>query len=151
MAMKRLRKAVMAVLAMLLAGGSLAACSAGHDGELATPMAMTAMEQMPHEVQQAAERVQQAYQFSSANPEMAKQVPCYCNCGPLGHTSSYDCYVSGTQADGTLKFDLHATLCQICVDITQDSMRLLQEGKSAQQIRVHVENYYSRYGPSNME
>jgi hypothetical protein len=132
----------------LVASGALSACGgadqAGHHIEMAS------LAGMPDEVQQAPERVQQAYQFAAANPDMARGVPCHCNCGPIGHVNSYDCYVSAANADGSLVYDLHAVTCLICVDITHDTMRLMQEGKSVQQIRVYVENNYARYGPSNM-
>jgi Protein of unknown function with PCYCGC motif len=48
-------------------------------------------------------------------------------------------------------FDSHALGCSICVDITQDAMRLLRQGKSVQDIRAYVDQTYSRYGPSNMQ
>ena len=56
------------LVAALVASGALSACSsadqAGHHVELA-PLAG-----MPDEVQQAPERVQQAYQFAAANPDV---------------------------------------------------------------------------------
>ena len=90
-----------------------------------------------------------------------QQIPCYCGCGAtpalhpqrgasVGHTSNYSCYVQGVAADGTVTFDSHALGCSICVDITQDTLRLLREGKSPQAIRAYVDQTYSRYGPSNM-
>jgi hypothetical protein len=36
------------------------------------------------------------------------------------------------------------------VDITQDAMRLLKEGKTVGEIRTYVDETYSKYGPSNM-
>ena len=79
-----------------------------------------------------------------------KQIPCYCGCGAMGHTSNYSCYVNGKNADGSTQFDMHALGCSTCVDITQDTMRLLKEGKSVKDIRAFVDNKYSQYGPSNM-
>jgi hypothetical protein len=38
-------------------------------------------------------------------------------------------------SDGTVKtFDPHALGCSICVDITQDAMRMLKDGKSVPEI-----------------
>jgi hypothetical protein len=108
------------------------------------------MEQMPAEAQSAPVSVQQAYQFAVANPDVLQHIPCYCGCGKMGHTSNYACYVAGTEANGAVKFDSHALGCSICVDITQDTMRLLRQGQSVQEIRTYVDNAYSRYGPSNM-
>jgi len=101
-------------------------------------------------VKSAPATVQQAYQFAVANPEVLSQIPCYCGCGAMGHASNYACYVAGKNADGSVKFDSHALGCSLCVDIAQDTLRLLKEGKSVKDIRAYVDNKYSQYGPSNM-
>lgn len=143
-------------LALLILAAPLAGCvsssspatpaSASTDG-----LKMAAMADMPANVKSAPATVQQAYQFALANPDVMKQVPCYCGCGAMGHTSNYSCYVAGNNADGSTKFDSHALGCSLCVDITQDTMRLLKEGKSVKDIRAYVDSKYSQYGPSNMQ
>jgi hypothetical protein len=112
---------------------------------------MAPMGDMPADVQAAPASVQEAYRFAAANPEVLSQIPCYCGCGAMGHTSNYACYVSGKNEDGSLAFDTHALGCSICVDITQDTMRLLKGGKSVAEIRSYVDQTYSQYGPSNMQ
>lgn len=111
---------------------------------------MASMDLMPVEVHSASMTVQEAYQFNVANPDVMKNIPCYCGCGNVGHTSNYDCYVSAVDDKGNLTFDSHALGCSICVDITQDVMRLLREGKNPQDARAYVDATYSRYGPSNI-
>jgi hypothetical protein len=111
---------------------------------------MIPISSLPSEVRNAPVTVQQAYQFAVANPEVLTQIPCYCGCGAMGHTSNYSCYVAGKNEDGSLKIDSHALGCSICVDITQDTMRLLQEGKAVPEIRSYVDHTYAQYGPSNM-
>ena len=111
---------------------------------------MAPLEGMPAEVQSAPLTVQQAYQFAVANPDVMQKLPCYCGCGSMGHKSNYDCYVSGIDANGKPTYDTHALGCSICVDITQDAMRLLKEGKSVAEIRQYVDVTYAKYGPSNM-
>jgi len=111
---------------------------------------MTSMDMMPAEVQSAPVSVQQAYQFASANPDVMKNIPCYCGCANVGHTSNYACYVSSVEDKGDIRFDSHALGCSICVDITQDVMRLLREGKNPQDARAHIDATYSKYGPSNI-
>jgi hypothetical protein len=105
---------------------------------------------VPLEVKSAPEVVRTSYQFAIANPDVLTQLPCYCGCGGMGHTSNYSCYVADEDADGTLKFDNHALGCSICVDITVDAMRMLDEGKSLTEIRSYVDQTYSAFGPSNM-
>lgn len=113
-------------------------------------MKMASMDIMPTEVQSAPVSVQQAYQFNVANPDIMENIPCYCGCGNVGHTSNYDCYVADVAAGGQIKFDSHALGCSICVDITQDVMRILQDGKSPQDARAYIDVTYSKYGPSNI-
>jgi hypothetical protein len=68
----------------------------------------------------------------------------------MGHTSNYDCYVASVSDQGKITFDDHALGCSICVDITQDAMRLQGQGKSPANIRAYVDQAYSKYGPSNI-
>jgi len=131
------------LIASLLAS-TLSAC-ANHN-----TMPMMSLEQMPMEVQSAPVMVQQAYQFAVANPGVMKGVPCYCGCGNIGHTSNYDCYVSNIDENGGFSFDNHALGCSICVDITQDAIRLSNEGRTVTQIKEYVDATYSKYGTSNM-
>jgi hypothetical protein len=115
-----------------------------------TRLNMASMDLMPAEVHSAPVTVQEAYQFNVANPEIMKEIPCYCGCGNIGHTSNYDCYVSEVDAAGNITFDNHALGCSICVDITQDVMRMLRDGKSPQEVRASIDTTYSKYGPSNI-
>jgi len=144
--MKFPRKLLFTLLIMGTALASLPACSTQQGSELH----MMSMDQMPAEVQSAPVSVQEAYQFSAANPDVMKDIPCYCGCGDIGHTSNYACYVSQVDEKGTLTFDNHALGCSICVDITQDVMRMLRDGKSLQEARAYVDATYSKYGPSNI-
>jgi hypothetical protein len=134
--------------ALLIVSVGLAGCSTeGKAGAADHDFAMAPLDDMPAEVQQAPVAVQQAYQFAVANPEMLKQIPCYCGCGAMGHTSNYSCYVAGAGADGEVIYDNHALGCSICVDISQDTMRLLDQGKEVSEIFAYVDNSYARFGP----
>ncbi|MBA4400041.1 MAG: hypothetical protein C0396_09285 [Anaerolinea sp.] len=126
----------------------LAACSP-NGGGAAGDLKMAPMADMPAEVQKAAVTVREAYQFAVANPDVLQNLPCYCGCGPMGHTSNYSCYVQSAE-DEEIVFDTHALGCGICVDITQDAMRMLRDGKTMTEIRAAIDADYSRFGPSNM-
>ena len=142
------------VVILLGLAAPLAGCSGSAMPAPTTPsdsgLKMAPMADMPAAVQKAPATVQQAYQFAVANPDVMKQIPCYCGCGAMGHTSNYAGYVKSQNSDGSIQFDTHALGCSLCVDITQDTMRLLKEGKSAKDIRAYVDSKYSQYGPSNM-
>ncbi len=138
----------MLLIVLLITSVGLVGCGAeGKSGTADHDYAMATMSDMPAEVQQAPVAVQQAYQFAVANPEILKHIPCYCGCGGMGHTSNYSCYVAGTDDDGEVVYDNHALGCSICVDISQDTMRLLDQGKELSEIFTYVNNSYARFGP----
>ena len=140
------RKLLFLLVVIALLSTALSACSTSP----ASDLHMLSMDQMPAEVQSAPVTVQTAYQFAAANPDVMKNIPCYCGCGNVGHTSNYSCYVSNVDDKGKLTFDNHALGCSICVDITQDVMRMLQEGKTPAEARAYVDATYAKYGPSNI-
>ena len=147
--MKISRKLLFTLLIGLIMLASLPACSTPSEASDAH-LNMASMDQMPAEVQSAPVTVQEAYQFSVANPDVMKNIPCYCGCGNIGHTSNYACYVSQVDEKGEITFDNHALGCSICVDITQDVMRMLKDGKSPEEARTYIDATYSKYGPSNI-
>jgi hypothetical protein len=141
-------KILFPVMIAILLLAFLPACSAAQG---TTALNMAPMSGMPAEVQSAPVSVQQAYQFAVANPEVIKQIPCYCGCGNIGHTSNYSCYVTGVDDKGAITYDNHALGCSLCVDITQDTMRMLKDGKSPGEIRAVIDSTYSKYGTSNIK
>jgi hypothetical protein len=142
------RKFLILSIIVVLLTNAISACSTPKSSEV--HLYMMPLDQMPDEVQSAPVAVQEAYQFASINPDLMKDIPCYCGCGNIGHTSNYDCYVSDVDTQGNIKFDNHALGCSICVDITQDVMRMLREGKTPVEARAYVDATYSKYGPSNI-
>ncbi len=111
---------------------------------------MAAMADMPTSIQSAPPVVRQSYQFAAANPDLMKQIPCYCGCIDLEHTSNYSCYIAGVDANGKITYDEHALGCSICVDITQDVVRLSKAGKPVADIKAYIDQTYSQYGPGNI-
>lgn len=141
------RVLLLIIISMVLLS-ALPACSSSQPG---ADLKMAPMAGMPAEVQSAPATVQQAYQFAVANPDVMKKIPCYCGCGDIGHTSNYSCYVSDVDAKGTITYDNHALGCSLCVDITQDTMRMTRAGKSPGDIRTAIDATYSKYGTSNIK
>jgi hypothetical protein len=142
------RKFLFLLVILVLTTTVVSACSTSNSDDV--HLAMMPLDQMPMDVQSAPVAVQEAYQFNTANPNIMQDIPCYCGCGEIGHTSNYDCYVSDVDASGKITFDNHALGCSICVDITQDVMRMLNDGKSPQDARAYVDATYSKYGTSNI-
>ncbi|MEK6754422.1 MAG: PCYCGC motif-containing (lipo)protein [Chloroflexota bacterium] len=142
------RNILFLIVIAALAVSAVSACSTSQTNEV--HLYMLPLDQMPMDVQSAPVSVQEAYQFASVNPDIMKDIPCYCGCGDIGHTSNYDCYVSNAEDKNNITFDDHALGCSICVDITQDVMRMLRDGKSPQAARTYVDATYSKYGTSNI-
>ena len=127
---------------IVLLAGALVLAACGSSAQNATSVAV-----LPDWARSAPPRVREAYQYAVTNPEELKKYPCYCGCGAMGHTSNLSCYLQDTTADGTITFDTHALGCGICVDITQDVMRLKAEGKTSLAVRAYVDARYSPFGP----
>ncbi len=129
------------LLLMMVAALGLSACGGKGD-------ASNHESHLPDFVKDTPPRVQDAYQFAVDHPDELAKYPCYCGCGAMGHTSNLSCYIRERASDGTITFDNHATGCGICVDITQDVIRLRGEGMSPPDIRAYVDGQYSAFGPS---
>ena len=132
----------------LLGGTLLVACGSGNQ---VAPKGVTLapVSDLPKWARSAPARVRTAYRFAVSYPEALRNVPCYCGCGSIGHTSNLSCYIKEAKADGALVFDDHALGCSICVDIAQDVMRMTGEGRPASDIRTEIVAAYSKFGPPN--
>ncbi len=120
----------------------------GSSSKAMPDLQLAPLSQMPDFVQTAPPTVQEAYRFATANPEVMHKIPCYCGCGAMGHQDNLGCYVKEVRPNGSIEFDNHATGCSICVDITQDVMRLMRQGQDLKSIRAYVDQQYSQYGLS---
>lgn len=139
----------LALIFVLMAVAIVASACGGAGGQEGQGVSMAPMSMLPDEMQTAPVLVRESYQFALANPEVLKEIPCYCGCGPMGHTSNYSCYIQSDEG-GEIEFDTHALGCGICVDITQDTMRMLKDGKTTTEIRTAIDATYSKFGPSNI-
>lgn len=125
------------------------ASNAGTGSAGAQDMKMAPLSSLPQEMQIAPATVREAYQFAVANPDALKNVPCYCGCGKVGHTSNFACYVKQVNSDGTIVYDNHALGCSLCVDIARDVRQMSQNGKSPGEIHNQILATYSSFGPPN--
>lgn len=132
---------------LLLIGLTVAGCRPDAAGQ---SYGLASVADLPQDIQTAPVSVRQSYQFAVANPEVLKEIPCYCGCGAMGHTSNYACYIQDDSTQDNLVFDGHALGCSICVDITIDVMDMLDQGLSLTEIQSEIDAVYSAFGPSNM-
>lgn len=129
------------ILIALLAGALLLSACGSSDEHPSTSA------RLPEWVRDAPPRVREAYDYAISHGDELKNYPCYCGCGAMGHTSNLSCYIRDVAEDGTITFDNHATGCGICVDITQDVMRLKADGRSSPDVRAYIDAQYSPFGP----
>lgn len=132
------------IIFLVLASTTLAGCSADSAGQNgnAHEVRLAEMSTMPSQVQSAPQLVRDSYRFAATHADALRQIPCYCGCGAMGHSSNYACF---WQESGQV--DEHALNCGICVDIAQDVRRGLERGQSLTEIRAQVDSDYSRFGP----
>lgn len=92
------------IIIIILTGG----CGATGEAERVkfNTISLAPLSEMPDYVQAAPPEVQRAYQFAVANPEILKQIPCFCGCNAIGHRNNLDCYVD--KFGQVTKFDNHA-------------------------------------------
>ena len=93
------------ILLLLVLVLVLSACGSQAETE---DLVLAPLSEMPDFVKDSPPQVQEAYRFAVANPEILKQMPCYCGCGAMGHQDNYECYIKEVRADGSLEFENHA-------------------------------------------
>lgn len=111
-------------------------------------LAMAPMTDMPEFVHNGSPTTQHTYRFAVMNHDLLDQFECYCGCGAIGHTSNADCYIQNIAASGEITYDVHATGCGICQEITLDVMRLWEQGWELADIQTYIVANYSYRGPS---
>ena len=111
-------------------------------------MELAPMSHMPDFVHTAPAAAQHAYRVAAANHDFLTHFPCYCGCVYLGHEHNLDCYIQDVLTDGTIVYDPHASVCGICVEITNDAARLWEEGMEIDAIHDYIVATYSARGPS---
>ncbi len=82
--------------------------SAPPPSEEDTTLKLAAVSELSPEIQQLPPKVQEAYRFALANPDVLSKIPCYCGCGSVGHMNNRMCYVQSESADRQVVFDNHA-------------------------------------------
>lgn len=78
---------------------------------------------------------------------MLIKVPHYRSSG-VGHMDNWVCYVQSVEDDSEAVFDHHATGRRTCSDTTRDMLTKLQASESLRDIRDHIDQKCSQFGPS---
>ena len=87
------------------------------------------------------------YAYAAVNPEILKQIPCYCGCRRQGHRSNLDCYIRARSTDGKPIWDDHTYTCPMCAAITREVALLIESGSTVAAAREAIDAVYApRYG-----
>jgi hypothetical protein len=119
----------------------------GCSGQTKLPYTLAPESDLPAFLHDSEPRFREAYQFAIANHHELEKYPCTCGCVYLDHKNNADCYIKLILPSGLIGLDEHANGCGVCVDITQDVMRLMREGLAPPEIRAYIDAEYSKYGP----
>jgi hypothetical protein len=96
------------VVALIGVGGGWALARQRGGGAETTRIELAPSSVLSAKVKTAPPVVQEAYRFAIANPEVLSNIPCYCGCGGMGHTSDLDCFIEEFKPDGSVVFGYHA-------------------------------------------
>jgi hypothetical protein len=88
--------------------------------------------------------IKASYEFAARHPEVLRFVPCFCGCEQAGHKGNHDCFVSGRDKEGKVtSWEAHAIVCEVCLDVAYESLRMHTAGSSVQAIRDAIEKKYA--------
>lgn len=90
------------------------------------------------------EQIRIVYAASAKAAELLSTMPCYCGCmESVGHKSNLNCFIHEMREDGSVIWDDHGTRCGVCLQIAAESISMMAEGKSPEEIRQTIEDMYA--------
>jgi hypothetical protein len=60
---------------------------------------------LPPDIARAPAEIRESYRFAILNRDTLRYIPCYCGCGPDGHTSNASCYFKDNSTPQNPIFD----------------------------------------------
>jgi len=87
--------------------------------------------------------VRAVFEFAARHPEVLGYMPCVCGCEAMGHQGNEMCFVAGRDKAGKVtSWEPHGVICEVCLDIGEDSMRMFNSGASVDAIRKAIDAKY---------
>jgi hypothetical protein len=96
--------------------------------------------------------VRAVFEFAARHPEVLKYIPCVCSCERpgMGHQANDMCFVASRDKSGHVTaWEPHGVICEVCIDIADDSMRMFNSGASVAAIRKAIDAKYVMAGRSH--
>lgn len=95
-------------------------------------------------------RVEAAYAYAMARPDVLSWLPCYCGCVAMDHRSNLDCFFKPTQPGTPLQFEEHASYCDVCVETALMAKQMLADGQGLRTIRDRVDATFGGAAPGTV-
>ncbi|NJD26764.1 MAG: hypothetical protein FIA92_00515 [Chloroflexi bacterium] len=95
-------------------------------------------------------RIEAAYAYALARPDVITWLPCYCGCVAMDHRSNLDCFFKPTQPGASLEFEEHASYCDVCVETALMAKQMLADGASLAEIRDEVDATFGGRAPGTV-
>jgi hypothetical protein len=87
--------------------------------------------------------VRAVFEFAARHPEVLSYMPCVCGCEAMGHQGNEMSFVAGRDKSGKVtEWTPHGVICEVCLDIGEDSMRMFNSGASVDAIRKAIDAKY---------
>ncbi|WP_239421903.1 PCYCGC domain-containing protein [Bacillus sp. CGMCC 1.16541] len=103
-------------------------------------------DELPTFLDEQKPRIKELYKQAVHYQHLLTYIPCYCGCGETAnHKDNYDCFVYEIKDNGAVVWDNHATKCGLCLDIADESMKMLNEGQTVKDIRHYIDQKYKRF------
>lgn len=85
-----------------------------------------------------------AFEFAARHPEVMHYVPCFCGCERMGHSNNHDCFVSSRNPAGNVTgWEPHGVICEICIDVANQTAQMFNSGAPISAIREAIEKKYA--------
>jgi hypothetical protein len=131
---------VAGALVMAVAVGAIYTVSRPKTRRDAGPLKLPEGVEQPVSLAQMPPSTQEAYLWAANHYDVLQYIPCYCGCNGA-HKNNFECYYKHDNGKITA-YDEHALGCQVCAEITMETKKLWEQGKSLPQIRKAIDDMY---------
>jgi rhodanese-related sulfurtransferase len=134
---------LISILLIILAAGLIATANFYQKSEPIVILPPQDMSPFPGFVISASQNTKEAYMFATEKPETLDQIPCWCEDCNKDIKTVKDCFITRVNPEG-IDYTIQALYCKKCVNIALEVKKLLNEGKSLQEIQSYIENKYGK-------
>ncbi len=129
-----------AILLIILSTGLISLSNFYYKSEPLVILPPQDMAPFPGFIISAKDKTKEAYMFATEKPETLDQISCHeCQDCNKDIETLKDCFIAGVNPEG-IDYTVQAVYCSKCVNAALDVEKLLDEGKSLQEIQSYIDN-----------